>query len=236
MSLKYTANAVSKYLRFSCASSAGPYVNCAFAARRAATLAVLLLALPFLNACSSSSQTASIPLATAETPKEYQIGIGDQLAINVWRNSDLSAAVPVRPDGRISVPLAGDLQAAGNTPTELAQAITEKLTNYLKGPQVTVIVTNPASADFLRRVRVTGAVNNPVSLPYREGMTILDLVLLAGGLNDFAAGQGATLYRKVAGTVTAYPVNLDDLLSKGKLEHNYPLQPSDVLSVPERLF
>ncbi|WP_317931355.1 XrtA/PEP-CTERM system exopolysaccharide export protein [Halioxenophilus sp. WMMB6] len=193
------------------------------------------LALIF-TACSSQQVPTPIGNATPPATVEYLVGIGDQLSISVWRNPDLSVSVPVRPDGKISVPLAGDVSAAGKTPEALAADITTKLGTFLKGPQVTVIVTSPASADFQRRVRVTGAVNSPVSLPYREGMTILDLVLLADGLNDFAAGQNAKLYRKSAGKVTAYPVNLDDLLNKGKLDANYPLQPSDVLSVPERLF
>jgi len=203
-----------------------------------AIIAAIALSTGFLTACSNSKPktSAAAPAATEAVITEYTVGIGDQLAISVWRNPDLSVEVPVRPDGKVSVPLAGDLMAAGKTPMQLANDITAQLSNFLKGPQVTVIVTNPASSDFQRRVRVTGAVNNPVSLPYREGMTVLDLVLLAEGLNDFAAGQNATLYRRSAGKVTAYPVNLDHLLNKGKLEDNYPLQPSDVLSVPERLF
>ncbi len=195
-----------------------------------------LLAALVLSACSTPNSNSPAPTHTPLAPSEYLIGIGDGLNVSVWRNPDLSVSVPVRPDGKISVPLAGDLMAAGKTPTELAADITTQLTNFLKGPQVTVIVSNPASSDFQRRVRITGAVNSPVSIPYREGMTVLDLVLLANGLNDFAAGHKAKLYRKSAGKVTAYPVNLDGLLNKGKLEDNYPLQPSDVVSVPERLF
>lgn len=190
-----------------------------------------------ISGCSSNPTTiATTPETFVSPTTEYQIGIGDTLNISVWRNPDLSVAVPVRPDGKVSVPLAGDLSASGKSPTELAQDITEKLSNFLKGPQVTVIVSNPASADFQRRVRVTGAVKNPISLPYRDGMTVLDLVLLANGLNDFAAAKKAKLYRKAGDKVTAYPVDLDGLLNKGRLEHNYPVHPSDVLSVPERLF
>ena len=203
-----------------------------------ATIFTIVIGTMLLGACSTSApqSTAAVPTTTEGAITEYTVGIGDQLAISVWRNPDLSVEVPVRPDGKVSVPLAGDLMAAGKTPMQLSNDITNQLSNFLKGPQVTVIVTNPASSDFQRRVRITGAVNTPVSLPYREGMTVLDLVLLANGLNDYAAAQNATLYRKSAGKVTAYPVNLDHLLNKGKLETNYPLQPSDVLSVPERLF
>lgn len=206
--------------------------------RSLATIFAIVFGSLILSACTTTTPetTTAAPTTTEATINEYMVGIGDQLAISVWRNPDLSVEVPVRPDGKVSVPLAGDLMAAGKTPMQLANDITSKLSNFLKGPQVTVIVTNPASSDFQRRVRITGAVNTPVSLPYREGMTVLDLVLLANGLNDYAAAQNATLYRKSAGKVTAYPVNLDHLLNKGKLETNYPLQPSDVLSVPERLF
>lgn len=205
--------------------------------RSLATIIVIVSGSAILGACTTTTpQSTATPTTSSATITEYTVGIGDQLAISVWRNPDLSVEIPVRPDGKVSVPLAGDMLAAGKTPMQLSNDITAKLSNFLKGPQVTVIVTNPASSDFQRRVRVTGAVNTPMSLPHREGMTVLDLVLLANGLNDFAAGQNATLYRKSAGKVTAYPVNLDHLLNKGKLETNYPLQPSDVLSVPERLF
>ncbi|GAB2190233.1 XrtA/PEP-CTERM system exopolysaccharide export protein [Sessilibacter sp. MAH2] len=190
-----------------------------------------------ISACASKSEFPTPPISeTTKTLVDYQIGIGDQLSVSVWRNPDLSVSVPVRPDGKISVPLAGDLVASDKTPSQLAQDITDQLTNYLKNPQVTVIVSDPSSVDFQRRVRITGAVNSPLSIPYRDGMTVLDIVLLANGLNDFAAPKKAKLYRRTEQGVQTYPVNLDDLLFKGKLETNYFLQPSDVLSVPERLF
>ncbi|GAA6168722.1 XrtA/PEP-CTERM system exopolysaccharide export protein [Sessilibacter corallicola] len=190
-----------------------------------------------LAGCSNKSKKPELPITQSpDVLAEYHIGIGDQLAISVWRNQDLSVSVPVRPDGKISVPLAGDLIASGKTPKALAQDITTELTNFLKNPQVTVIVSDPSSVDFQRRVRVTGAVQSPISIPYRDGMTVLDLVLLANGLNDFAAPGKAKLYRRTEQGVKTFPVNLDDLLFKGKLESNYALQPSDVLSVPERLF
>lgn len=199
----------------------------------------LSICIPGLAGCSSAKSTPSSPMtasSSTDVAAEYTIGVGDELAVSVWRNPDLSVTVPVRPDGRISVPLAGDLVAAGKTPVALAEGISDRLTNFLKGPQVTVIVANPASADFQRRVRVTGAVGSPLSLPFREGMTVLDLVLLAGGTNDFASPKNAKLYRKSGGSVFTYDVDLDKLLNKGNLGENYTLQPSDVLSVPERLF
>jgi polysaccharide export outer membrane protein len=130
----------------------------------------------------------------------------------------------------------GDIVAAGLTTQELAKAVTEKLNTYIRNPEVTVIVTNPVSADFLRRVRVTGAVRTPVSVSYRQGMTALDIVLQAGGLTEFAAPAKARLYRTVEGRTKVYPVDLDAILKQGDLTTNYPLYPSDVVTVPERSF
>ncbi len=168
--------------------------------------------------------------------EEYRIGVGDNLRISVWRNDNLSAEVPVRPDGKISMPLVGDVMAADRTAEELAHNITGKLEEYIRNPQVTVIVTNPSSSDFQHRVRVTGAVGSPMSMPYRKGMTVLDLVLMAGGPNEFAAANRAVLYRHEAGEVKVYPVRLNDILRNGRLETNYTLLPSDIVTVPERRF
>lgn len=168
--------------------------------------------------------------------EDYRIGVGDNLSINVWRNENLSVDVPVRPDGKISMPLLGDILAADKTAEELASLITDRLQEYIRNPQVTVIVTNPASSDFQQRVRVTGAVENPQSIPFRKGMTVLDLVLLAGGPNEFASGNRAKLYRRVAGEVKVYPVYLNAILQDGDLSTNYTLLPSDIVTVPERSF
>jgi polysaccharide biosynthesis/export protein len=188
------------------------------------------------TACSSNGKNTMPPTSAGEKLVEYRIGVGDALQVNVWRNPELSLAVPVRPDGKISIPLVGDVMAANLTTAQLSDSIAAGLEKYVRSPQVTVIVTNPSSADFQRRVRITGAVHNPQSLPYREGMTVLDLFLLAGGSNDFAAANKAKLYRKVNGETKAYPVRFDDLVEEGKLETNYPLQPSDIITVPERAF
>lgn len=200
------------------------------------SLMVVLLALAIIS-CSNVKKEKMPPIVeSAVTAGEYRIGVDDDLDINVWRNPELSLKVRVRPDGKISMPLIGDLPAADMTSSELAQSIGKQLSNYVKNPQVTVIVSNPSSSDFLRRVRVTGAVKNPQSIAYRDGMTVLDLVLLAGGLNDFASGNRATLYRKINGTTKAYPIKLDDLINDGDVDTNYTLQPSDIVSVPERVF
>lgn len=190
-----------------------------------------------LAACGGQSTVQDVPLESPDySGQEYTIGVGDDLDIRVWRNDDLSAEVPVRPDGRISTPLVGDIMAAGITTESLARSIEKRLSQYIRNPQVTVVVSNASSIDFQQRVRVTGAVTNPTSMAYRDGMTVLDLVLEAGGLNEFAVPNKTRLFRKSAGETKRYPVYLGDILNKGKLETNYPLLPSDIITVPERGF
>ncbi len=194
------------------------------------------LFLTLLAGCSSNKSVQAPAAADAAVLSEYKIGVGDALVINVWRNPELSLNVPVRPDGKISMPLIGDVAAADLTTDQLSQHITNSLTSFIRSQQVTVIVANPSSSDFQRRVRITGAVSNPQSIPYREGMTVLDLVLLAGGPNQFASANKAKLYRKVGGELKVYPIKLDDLINDGEVETNYSLQPSDIVTVPERSF
>jgi polysaccharide export outer membrane protein len=189
-----------------------------------------------LAACSNTKKVIMPPISDRAVLEEYRIGVGDALQVSVWRNAELSTAVPVRPDGKISLPLVGDIMAANLTTTQLSSNIVASLENYVRSPQVTVIVTNPSSSDFQRRVRITGAVRSPQSIPYRDGMTVLDLVLLAGGTNEFASANKAKLYRKVNGETKVYSIYLADLIENGKVETNYPLQPSDIVTVPERSF
>ncbi|NLO80462.1 MAG: sugar ABC transporter substrate-binding protein [Xanthomonadaceae bacterium] len=203
---------------------------------RLAALAALLLALSACATAPNGTSGVAASAGTAQTEGEYRIGVDDQIEVNVWRNPDLSVSVPVRPDGMISVPLIGDVQAGGRTPSEVAAAVRQKLTRYLRDPQVTVIVTELRSHEFISRVRVTGAVQNPISLPYRQGMTVLDAVLEAGGLTEFAAPNKAKLYRRSDKGSQVLPVRLARILSRGDLETNYYLKPGDIVSVPERLF
>ncbi len=196
---------------------------------------VQLIGVVILAGCSTKPADMP-PLSEAGLLSEYRIGVGDSIQINVWRNPELSLAVPVRPDGKVSMPLIGDILAANQTATELSAAITAGLSSYVRNPQVTVIVANPSSSDFQRRVRITGAVRSPQSIPYREGMTVLDLVLIAGGPNEFASANNAKLYRRINGEVKVYRIRLDDLMADGEVATNYDLQPSDIVSVPERAF
>ncbi len=197
---------------------------------------VMGIGLVVLAGCASN-ESAEVPeIGQDYTEQVYQIGVGDELQVSVWREAELSVQLPVRPDGMISVPLAGDILAAGLTAEALGKNIAKELVNYVRNPQVTVIVTNPVSRDFQQRVRATGALASPTSVPYRKGMTVLDLVLMSGGLNAFADGNDTKLYRQTAQGMKVYPVYLDDILKKGLLKSNYTLLPSDVLTVPERAF
>lgn len=171
-----------------------------------------------------------------ETIPEYHIGVDDTIAINVWRNEELSVSVPVRPDGKISMPLIGDVHAAGKTPEAVALAIQKELSNFVREPNVTVMVTGLQSNEYLTRLRITGAVSNPSSINYRQGMTVLDAILSAGSINDFAAPNNTKLYRKIQGKIRVIDIYLGDILYKGELMTNIELRPGDILTVPERLF
>lgn len=185
----------------------------------------------------SSCVTAAAVTQGLYSNSDYIIGVDDNVQISVWRNADLSITVPVRPDGKISTPLVGDVVAAGLTPMQLGEVITRKLSTFIRNPQVSVILTGLSSHEYISRVRITGAVGSPSSLPHRKGMTVLDLVLAAGGLNDFASANKAVLYRiNDKGESKVIKLKLDDILKRGKLENNILLQPGDVITVPESFF
>jgi len=180
----------------------------------------------------ADSQTPQ--MAASTVAPDYRIGPGDTLQIFVWRNSELTQSVPVRPDGKISTPLVEDMVAVGKTPSQLARDIERVLGEYIRSPQVNVIVTNPVSA--FSQVKVIGQVTNPQSLPYREGMRVLDAILAAGGLTEFAAGNRGKIVRKVDGKDTEIKVKFEDLVNKGAMKHNLELKPGDVIVVPQSFF
>lgn len=195
---------------------------------------VMLLA---LSACSTVNVVEEQPVeSSVGIVEEYLMGIGDAVSINVWRNNDLSVAVTVRPDGKISVPLAGDLSVDGKSTEQLSAEIEEKLSSFIRNPKVTVIVTNPTSADYIHRIRVTGAVSAQRSIPYRKGITVLDVILEAGGVSAFANADESKLYRQTKDGAKVYPIYLNDILEKGVLDSNYTLFPQDIITVPERGF
>ena len=186
--------------------------------------------------CATGGGKIRMPELPAVSPDGYQIGVGDEITVQVWKSPELSVNVPVRPDGKISVPLLGDVIAAGQTTEALSKTLAGGFNEYVRNPQVTVMVMNPSSGEYLRRVRVTGAVNNPTSVIHQQGMTVLDLVLQAGGLTEFAVGNRSKLYRKYGDKAEVFPIYLDDILQKGRLQTNYILAPSDIVTVPERTF
>jgi polysaccharide biosynthesis/export protein len=194
--------------------------------------AVLLLA-----GCATGQRGGPPPVPHAGIALDsYLIGVDDMVAVKVWRNPDLDVTVPVRPDGRISVPLIGDVQAGGRTPKAIAADIEEALGAYVRDPKVAVILTELRSHEYLSRVRVTGAVRNPVSLPYRQGMTVLDAVLAAGGPTEYAAKDRTALHRRSKESSQSYAIPLSSILERGDLSSNHPVMPGDVITIPERLF
>jgi polysaccharide biosynthesis/export protein len=178
---------------------------------------------------------ASTPAsAQAEVAPDYRIGPGDTLKVSVFQNDELTATLPVRPDGKISTPLVEDMVAVGKTPSQLARDIEKSLAVYIKSPKVSVVVT--VALSVYSQVKIIGQVKTPESLPFREGMTVLDAVLAAGGLTQFAAGNRAQLIRTENGKQTQIKVKLDSLLNNGDMKQNLALRPNDVLVVPETRF
>jgi polysaccharide biosynthesis/export protein len=204
-----------------------------FAETPAATAPAATPATPPASSAPAAGQAAVVAPA-AQDPSvgaNYLVGPGDTIQVFVWRNPELTVSVPVRPDGKISTPLVEDMVAVGKTPSQLARDIEGVLAEYIRSPQVNVIVTQPLSA--FSQVKVIGQVNNPQSLPFREGMRVLDVVLATGGLGPFAAGNRAKIVRRVDGKEVTLKVKLASLINKGDMAQNLELRPGDVLVVPE---
>lgn len=182
---------------------------------------------------ATAEPVGATPAVSAVAP-DYIIGPGDTLQVFVWRNPELTVTLPVRPDGKISTPLVEDMVAVGKTPSVLARDVEQVLAEFVRSPQVNVIVMQPANA--FSQVKVTGQVKNPQSLAFREGMTVLDAVLQAGGLTDFAAGNRAKIVRVVNGRTQEIPVKLNKLMEGGDLTQNVALRPGDILLVPQSRF
>ncbi len=177
---------------------------------------------------------AVTPSGPSAVMPDYRIGPGDTLKVSVFQNEELTATLPVRPDGKISTPLVEDMVAVGKTPSQLARDIEVALSQYIKAPKVSVVVTIALSV--YSQVKVIGQVKTPQSLPYHDGMTVLDAVLAAGGLSQFAAGNRARLVRHDNGKQTEIDIKLDNLLNKGDTKQDLPLKPGDILVVPETRF
>jgi len=215
---------------------------CALASTlRRRTLATIVIGMlgAICGGCDHSASTASNdgatePVEAAQAP-EYLIGPGDTLKIFVWGAPDLTTEVPVRPDGRISLPLVQDMEAIEKTPTGLAADIQEQLKKYVESPVVTVIVKS-FLGPYSEQIRVVGEVARPQAIPYRAHMSVLDLMIEVGGLTQFAAGDRAVLVRGEADHPQQIPVRLDSLLRDGDLSANVKVMPGDVLIIPQSWF
>lgn len=183
----------------------------------------------------SSSGSAPVPVPVPVEEGEYLIGPGDALQIFVWRHQDLSTGVQVRPDGKISTPLVEDMQAAGKTPTELARDLEAVLGEYVRSPTVTVIVQSFVG-EAQQQVRIVGQAQKPQAMQYKQGMTLLDVMIAVGGLSESASGNRAKIVRRIEGQQYEIPVRINDLLNKGKIEENVQMMPGDVLIIPESIF
>ena len=202
--------------------------------RAIATYLLLLSVLSGSLACHAQEAIQAPATPAAVVSADYQIGPGDMLQVFVWRNAELTSTVPVRPDGKISTPLVEDMVAVGKNPSQLARDIEKVLGEYVKAPQVNVIVTQPVS--FFSQIKIVGQVQRPQALPYREGMTVLDAVLAVGGLSQFAAGNRARLVRTEKGKQIEIKLRLDKLIESGDMTSNVALRPGDLLLVPESRF
>jgi polysaccharide export outer membrane protein len=215
--------------------------------RRSLSVPVLLVAVAALLACAvlaaCTGPSANPPVAAtakklnSTSGNEYVIGAGDSLSVFVYHNPDLSEpGVAVRPDGRISTPLIDDITAAGKTPTQLANDIQDRLKKYIQDPTVTVIVRSfigPAD----RLIKVIGEATAPDAIPYRDGMTLLDVMIATKGVTKYAAGNRAVIIRRQAdGKQETIHVHLDDLLKNGDISQNVDMQPGDTLIIPQTWF
>lgn len=188
-----------------------------------------------LSPVASWSQTGAAPVAaTVPAGPDYIIGPGDTLSVFVWQSPDLSMTIPVRPDGKITTPLIADMPAVGKTSAELARDIQTALSEFVRNPQVSVIVTIPVGA--VNQVKVIGQVKNPRGIPYRKGLRVLDAVLEVGGLSDFAAPNRSRVLRTENGRQTSIRIRLGKLLEDGQMKENIELLPGDVLMIPPSRF
>ena len=192
------------------------------------------LALAGLSGCAALNNYPPAP-ASAQTPDHaYKIGPLDTLNVVVWRNPELSTAVTVRPDGRISTPLAEDILAAGRSSAELARDIEKALGRVIRDPVVTVLVGG-FQGNFGEQIRIVGEAARPQAVSFRQNMTILDVMIQAGGLTDFADGNSAVLVRG-AEAGKQYSVRLKDLLKRGDISANVDVKPGDIIIVPQSWF
>lgn len=200
---------------------------------KSATQWLIVLASAFMFV-GCATKIPAAPTAASSEDYNYIIGPGDNVNIQVWRNPELSMSVPVRPDGRITGPLVEDLVAMGKTPTALARDMEKELSKFIRDPVVTVIVTGFVGP-YSEQIRVIGEAAKPQTLPYKQKMTILDVMIVVGGITDFADGNNATILRTSENNAQ-YRVRLKDLVKRGDFSANVEMKPGDVLIIPQSWF
>ena len=198
---------------------------------RSVPTAICVALVTALVGCSSY---APAPQQVASPDYSYLIGPLDTLNIIVWRNPDLSMTVPVRPDGKVSVPLVEDLPALGKNASQLARDIEKAMGKFIRDPVVTVLITQ-FNGPYSEQVRVIGEAARPQALPYRQKMTLLDVMIAVGGLTDFADANNASIVRRSDGG-KQYAVRLKDLIRRGDVSANVEMMPGDVLIIPQSWF
>jgi polysaccharide export outer membrane protein len=195
-------------------------------------LSLLLLT---LSACTKNYPPLEGGPPPALATPDYLIGAGDSVDIFVWRNQELSASVIVRPDGKITTPLIEDVPASGKTPTQLARDMEKELEVYVRNPVVTVMV-NGFVGPYNQQIRVVGQAAKPQALPYKDQMTLLDLMIAVGGLTEFADGNQSKVVRVVEGQWQEFGVRIDDLINGADISANTYMLPGDILIIPESWF
>lgn len=188
----------------------------------------------FLVGCASDPKYPPAPKQAATDNYSYIVGPGDTLNIIVWRNPELSMSVPVRPDGKVTTPLVDEIVAQGKNSVEIAREVEKILAKYVRDPVVTVVVTSFVGP-YSEQIRVVGEAAKPQFLPYKQKMTLLDVMIAVGGLTDFADGNAATILRTADGG-KQYSVRLRDLIKRGDLSHNVEMRPGDILVIPQGWF
>lgn len=205
-----------------------------------ARAAFAVVGVALLAACSSTSKPPPAPVSAATHDYNYIIGPGDTLNVIVWRNPELSLSVPVRPDGKFSTPLIDELVGQGKTSVQVAREVEKKLEKYVRDPVVTIVVTTFVGP-YDQQIRVVGEAAKPQALPFKQYMTLLDVMIAVGGLTDFADGNEATILRTADGGKDGlggkqFSVRLRDLIRRGDISANVEMKPGDILIIPQGWF
>lgn len=199
------------------------------------SLLALLLAAFAVAGCGTVSDFPPAPTQVGALSSErYMLNTLDTLNVVVWRNPELSATVTVRPDGKISLPLVEDLQAAGRNPSDLSRDVERALAKFIRDPVVSIVVSGFQTA-YTEQIRIVGEAARPQSIPYRRSMTVLDVIIQSGGMTDFADGNRAVLVRGAEGG-KQYSLRLKDLIKRGDVSANVEMRPGDVIIIPQSWF